>query len=234
MMLVRQLALLLLPGVAAVQAQVVVDRMVAVVNKRVIMESKLDQEVRLARLLAGKPPAGAKLDPAEAALTLEQLIDRALLEQQILRDDMETPSPEELARRVNEIRARTPGLETEEGWKARLAADDLTPQDVEQRISAEYSVLHYIDVRFRGLVRVDKAAIAAFYQEKFLPELRRRGAPEPPLAEVADKIEKILVEQRVDEMLNDWLKTLRSQAQIENVLAAPAASDHGPDHGVNR
>jgi len=226
MMVIRQLAGLML-GIAAIQSQVVVDRIVAVVNKRVIMESKLDEEVRLGRLLQGKPPAGAKLDPAEASFTLEQLIDRALLEQQILRDDMETPSPEEIARRVNEIRARTPGLETGEGWKARLAADDLTQQDVERRIISEYSVLHYIDVRFRNLVRVDRATIAAYYQEKFLPELRRQGVPEPPLAEVSDKIERVLVEQRVDQMLNDWLKTLRAQARIENFLVAPAAPSVG-------
>jgi peptidyl-prolyl cis-trans isomerase SurA len=226
MMMLRQLAFLVL-WIAALHAQVVVDRMAAVVNKRVIMESKLDQEVRLGRLFEGKPLAGAKLDPAEMSQTLEQLIDRELLEQQILRDDMETPSPQELARRVSEVRARTSGLESEEGWKARLAADDLTEQDVEQRIVAEYSVLHYVDVRFRNLVRVDKAAIATYYQEKFLPQLRSRGAPEPPLEEVSDKIEKILVEQRVDEMLNDWLKTLRAQAQIENFLVPPAVPGPG-------
>ena len=43
---------LLLAGV--VQAQVV-DRMVAVVNKRVILESELDQATRVEFLLQGKP-----------------------------------------------------------------------------------------------------------------------------------------------------------------------------------
>jgi hypothetical protein len=227
MMMLPQFASLLL-GIAAIQSQgVVVDRIVAVVNKRVIMESKLDQEVRLGRLLQGKPSAGDKLDPAEVSSTLDQLIDRELLEQQILRGDMETPSPDEVARRVDEIRGRTPGLETDAGWKARLAADDLTEQDVKRRIISEFSVLHYVDVRFRDLVRVDKAAIAAFYQEQFLPELRRRGVAEPPLAAVSDKIERILVEQRVDAMLNEWLETLRTQAQIENFLAPPNAPGSG-------
>ncbi|HMF90667.1 MAG TPA: SurA N-terminal domain-containing protein [Candidatus Angelobacter sp.] len=229
MMVLRQLAFLLLPGVATGQAQVVVDRMVAVVNKRVIMESQLDQEVRLGRLLEGKPPAGDKLDFAEKSQALEQLIDRELLEQQIPPSDMETPSPEELARRLKEIRAREPGLETEAGWKARLAADDLTLQDVERRVISEFSVLYFIDMRFRGLVRVDKAAIAAYYQDKFLPQLRNRGAPEPALAAVSDQIEKILVEQRVDEMLNDWIKALRAQAQIDNMLIPP----NRPGPGAN-
>jgi hypothetical protein len=219
MTLFPQLALLSLLGLASGEAQVVVvDRMVAVVNKRVIMESKLDQEVRLERLFEGKPPAGPQIETPEKSSALEQLIDRELLEQQTPRDNIDAPSPEEVARRVSEIRARNPGLKTDEDWKARLAADDLTEQDVERRIISEFGVLRYVDERFRSLVRVDRADIAAYYQEKLLPELRRRGAPEPSLAEVSDKIENILVEQRVDQMLNEWLEILRGQAQIENFL----------------
>jgi len=222
MTLFLQLALLLPLGIAAGQTQVVVvDRMVAVVNKRVIMESKLDQEVRLERLFEGKPPAGPQLETPAKVSALDQLIDRELLEQQIPRDDLEAPSPQEVGQRVNEIRARNPGLKTDEDWKSRLAADDLTEQDVERRITSEFSVLRYVDERFRSLVRVDKAEIATYYQEKLLPELRRRGAPEPSLAEVSDKIENILVEQRVDQMLNEWLEILRGQAQIENFLVPP-------------
>jgi hypothetical protein len=228
---VRQLGLLLLLGITSAGAQVVVvDRMVAVVNKRVIMESKLDQEVRLERLFEGKPPAGPQLETQEKSSALEQLIDRELLEQQIPRDDIQTPSSAEVAQRVKEIRARTPGLKTEEDWKARLAADDLTEQDVDQRIVSEFGALHYIDERFRNLVRVDKAEIAAYYHEKLLPELRRRGAPEPSPSEVSDKIERILVEQRVDKMLNEWLEILRGQAQIENMLIPPG----GPAPGAKQ
>ena len=48
------LLLLLLPVLAPAQ---VVDRMVAVVNKHVILESELDQAARVEFLLEGKPPA---------------------------------------------------------------------------------------------------------------------------------------------------------------------------------
>ncbi len=227
MILVRQFALLLLVVAAAGQAQVVVDRMAAVVNKQVIMESELDQEMRLEALLEGQPPAGARLGTPEALHVLDQMVDRALLEQTIRQSDVPSPSPDEVAQRLKDIRARIPGADTESGWKARLAADDLTQRDVENHVMAEFRVLHYIDLRFRGLVRVDKTEIAAYYQEKFLPQLRRQGAPEPPLADVSDKIEKVLVEQRLDEMLNEWLQTLRLQAHIEKMLAAPSVPPRG-------
>jgi hypothetical protein len=91
-------------------------------------------------------------------------------------------------------------------------------------LSSQFRILRFIDLRFRALVRVDKEAIATYYQDRFLPEVRKRNASEPKLAEVSDKIEQILAEQRIDELLNNWLKTLRGQAHIERMLPAAATS----------
>ena len=92
-------------------------------------------------------------------------------------------------------------------------------------MTSEARILRFIDLRFRGLVRVEKDAIAAYYRDKFLPEVRRRGAVEPSLAEVSDKIEQILAERLVDDLLSSWLKTLRAQAHIERMLpASPPAT----------
>src|SRR5205807_6762377 len=68
----------------------VVDRMVAVVNKQVILQSQLEQAAHVEFLLQGKPLE--KLTAAEAQAILEQLIDRALLEQQIVGNGMLDPS----------------------------------------------------------------------------------------------------------------------------------------------
>jgi hypothetical protein len=215
---------LLLAGLG--QAQVV-DRMVAVVNKRVILESELDQATRVEFLLQAK--SIQSLVPANRAAVLERLIDRSLLDQQILNASMLDPAPEELAARIKEIRAGIPGAAANERWNTILAGYGLTAQDVEEQLTSEFRILRFIDLRFRGLVRVDKDAIAAYYQERFLPEVRRRNATEPKLAEVSNKIEQILAEQRIDELLNDWLKTLRAQAHIEKMLpAVPADAGTAP------
>jgi peptidyl-prolyl cis-trans isomerase SurA len=208
--------LLLLAGFAPAQ---VVDRMVAVVNGRVILESELDQAARVEFLLQGKPIAS--LSQADRAAALERLIERSLLDQQIVNRAMLDPTPQELAARVTEVRAGIPAAATDDQWKAVLASYGLTQQDLEEQLTDQVRILRFIDLRFRGLVRVDKDAIDTYYQEKFLPEVRKRNAPEPSLAEVSGKIEQILVEQRIDEMLNSWLKTLRSQAHIEKMIAAP-------------
>ena len=215
---------LLLAGFA--QAQVV-DRMVAVVNKRVILESELDQTARVEFLLQGKPMNA--LTQADRSAVLERLIDRALLDQQIVNPAMLDPTPEELAEKIKELRSGMPGAEADERWKIVLAGYGLTQQDVEEQLTSQYRILRFIDLRFRGLVRVEKDAIAAYYQDRFLPEVRKRNVAEPKLSEVSGKIEQILAEQRIDDLLSNWLKTLRAQAHIERMLASAPLSNAGAE-----
>jgi peptidyl-prolyl cis-trans isomerase SurA len=205
------------------QAQVV-DRMVAVVNKRVILDSELDQAARVEFLLQGKPIE--RMTAADRVAILEHLIDRALLDQQIVNGSMLDPAPEELAAKIREVRASMPGAASDERWNVILTAYGLTQRDVEEQLTSQSRILRFIDLRFRGLVRVDKEAIAAYYQGHFLPEIRKRNVPEPKLSEVSDKIEQILVEQRIGELLNRWLETLRAQAHIERMLPAATGTSN--------
>jgi peptidyl-prolyl cis-trans isomerase SurA len=214
---------LLLAGIA--QAQVV-DRMVAVVNRHVILESELDQATRVEFLLQAKPIE--RVTSVDRMAALERLIDRSLLDQQIVNPAMLDPAPEELKAKIEEMRQGIPGASTNESWKNILTGYGLTQQDVEEQLTSQFRILRFIDLRFRGLVRIDKKAIAAYYQDRFLPEVRKRNASEPQLSEVSDKIEQILAEQRIDELLNNWLKTLRAQAHIERMLPATAANAGTP------
>lgn len=198
----------------------VVDRMVAVVNKRVLLESELDQAVRVESLLQGKP-LGA-LTAKDKSAVLDQLIDRTLLEQQIVRPEMLAPSPDELAAQVKELRAQLPGATTDEEWSRLLKSYGLSQEDVEDHLSSQTRVLRFVDLRFRGLVRIDKDAIQNYYDQKLVPELRKHGAQPPAVTEVSAKIENILQEQGISDMLNRWLETLRSQAHIEKMQPALA------------
>jgi hypothetical protein len=205
----------------------VVDRMVAVVNKHVILESELDQAARVEFLLQGKPVNDGKLTQKDTLAVLDRLIDQALLDQQIINQAVLDPTPEELAAQIKEIRKQVPGAATDEGWKSVLTTYGLTEQDIGDQLTSQSRILRFVDLRFRGLVRVEKDAIATYYQDKLLPELHKRGAAEPKLADVSDRIENVLVEQRIDELLANWLQTLRSQAHIEKMLAQPAGANAG-------
>ncbi len=203
------LLLALLPCAAEV-----VDRIVAVVNKQVILQSELEQTLHVEFLLQGKPLN--KVTGPEQQTVLEQLIDRDLLEQQSMHPELLNPTAEELAAHMREVRAQL-GATDNERWQALLASYGVTEQDVEEQVSSQLRILKFVDRRFRALAQIDRTAINAYYQEKLLPQLRKQNAPLPPLNEVAPKIEKILAEQRIDELLSSWLQTLRSQSHIQKM-----------------
>ena len=210
---------------AICQAQVV-DRMVAVINKRVLLQSELDQAVRVESLLQGKPLSA--ITAKDKSAILDQLIDRSLLEQQIVHGEMLAPSADELTAQLKEIRSQLPGAENDNGWSALLNTYGLSQEDVEDHLSSQSRVLRFVDLRFRGMVRVDKEAIQGYYDQKLVPELRRQGAQVPAVNDVSAQIEKVLQEQGISDMLTRWLETLRSQAHIEKMRPALAAGGTTP------
>ena len=200
--------------------------MVAVVNRHVILESELDQATRVEFLMQTKPID--RLTYADRTAVLERLIDRSLLDQQIVNPTMLDPTTEELKAKVEEVRQGIPGGSANESWKTFLPATVWSSRMWKSSWHHSFGYLGLLTYGFAGLVRVDKEAIAAYYQERFLPEVRKRNASEPKLAEVSDKIEQILAEQRIDELLSNWLKTLRAQAHIERMLPATATNAGTP------
>jgi len=222
----RPLALLLL-ALAFARAQDVVDRMAAVVNKHVILESELDQEARVELLLQGQPLTSEPQSTKSRLAVLDHLIDQALLDQQIVHPEMLSPSDEELAAQLKQVRDQIPAAATDDGWSKLLAAYGLSRQDVEQHLISEFRILRLIDLRFRGLVHIDKSAVAGYYQDQFVPEMQRKGLVSPPLAAVSDRIEKVLVEQSMSAMLDEWLQTLRAQAHIEKMISPGASLANG-------
>jgi peptidyl-prolyl cis-trans isomerase SurA len=208
-----QFALVLMAAVMC-RAEII-DRMVAVVNRQVILQSEVEQAARLEFFLDGKRLDQLTAKDLEDAR--ERLIDQALLQQQIVSTAQLDPTPEELAARLHEVRAQIDGGASDVKWQAMLAAYGVTEHDVEQQITSQIRVLRFVDLRFRGLVRVDKTAIATYYQDVLVPQLQKQGAAVPPVDKVSDKITQILVEQRIDGLLNAWLQTLRSQTHIEKM-----------------
>jgi hypothetical protein len=207
-------------AVAAVP-QDVVDRIVAVVNKQVILESQLEDAARTEFLLQGK--SLDLLTVQEMDAVLDRMIDQALLQQQIVDGSVIEPTAVEISTQIQAFRAHIPGALADGEWQALLDAYGLTQHDVETHVVSQLRVLKFVDLRFRALARVDRAAISEYYQQKLVPQLQQQGAPVPPLDQGSAKIQQVLTEQNINESLNSWLQALRLQAHIEKMTAAPSA-----------
>ncbi|HUB52738.1 MAG TPA: hypothetical protein VL986_11340 [Terracidiphilus sp.] len=202
---------------AALSAPVVLDRVVAVVNQRVILASDLDDEVRLSVL----DPGSAGLSPLTRRKALEQLISRSLIEQQIRQEDEQSvePTQVEIDARLAELRKELPicvhqQCATDASWQQMLAAHNLTPQRVVAYLRYRLEILRFIEQRFRSGIRISPEQVADYYNKTLLPQYRA-GDTVPTLQQVAPRIEEILLEQQVNVLFDNWLTNLRQQGDVE-------------------
>ncbi|MGB8259236.1 MAG: peptidylprolyl isomerase [Terracidiphilus sp.] len=209
------------------------DRVVAVVNNQAILWSDVDLELRLAVL----DPAQTGLGVLTPRRALEQLIERALIQQQIRSQEAQAdePAQAELDQRLSELRRELPACvhancATPEGWRAFLAAHGLTPERVERRLRDRSQILRFIEQRFRQGIQIAPQEIETFYLRTLLPQYAP-GETIPPLAEVSQRIEEVLLEREVNVLFDDWLNNLRKQGDVEILdpdLEGPAAPPPSP------
>jgi hypothetical protein len=214
---------------------IVLDRVVAVVNSQAILASDVDEEIRLTVLDPGRGGL-AVLTPK---LALEQLISRALIQQQIRQEDAQAAEPpqDEVDARLAEIRKEVPACirfdcASEKGWQAFLAAHELTQERVETYLRYRLQILRFIEQRFRQGIRIAPEEIQTYYHQTLVPQYAP-GEAIPTLDKVSPRIEEILLERQVNVLFDDWLNSLRKQGDIEvlDPVFAAAVTQSGTEKG---
>ncbi len=196
----------------------VVDRIVATVNGHVILQSEWDEELSYEAVLSGRRPRDFTDDERKAAL--DRLIDQELLAEQMATSSFVRASEQEAEAKIAEARNqnRTTGADT--AWTATLAEFRLTEKDLVEHVRRQLDVMRLVDARLRPAVQVDAESVEAYYRDKFVPQLQA-GSANVPLDDVSDKIRDLLTEQKVNELLVSWLRTLRSEGAVKvNELAS--------------
>jgi hypothetical protein len=73
-----------------------------------------------------------------------------------------------------------------------------------------------IDRRLRPEARPEPSDVETYYQKTFVPAyLKENPGPAPALAEVQDRIREILTQQKINSLLDAWLKDLKASHQVE-------------------
>lgn len=193
-----------------------IDRIVATVGKRAVLQSELDQAVRYELFTAGRQID--TLTIADVKASLARIVDQQLLRADMGPTEAFAPAEEDLAKGVAEVRTQTVGAGSDQAWRDALRTYGLTEAIVRDRVRSQLETLRIVNSRLRPGVRVDQTEVETAYRQEFLPKLRQAGAKEPPLAEVSQRIRQILVERHMGENLDKWLEALRSQADIHIVV----------------
>ena len=98
--------------------------------------------------------------------------------------------------------------------EAVMKAHGFTEEMLTARWRTRMEVLRFIEDRFRMGIRIPPAEIKNYYEKTLLPQYEKQHATPPKLEAISDRIQEILLQQQVSNLLGDWLKSLRAQGSV--------------------
>jgi hypothetical protein len=140
------------------------------------------------------------------------------------------PSEEKLQQDIARLRAQVPNGNDDAAWGKLLASYGLNEPTLKQHLSDEVQVMNFIEVRLRPNVHVNEDEIESYYKNQLVPDLEHNGGKVLALDAVKGRIQELLTEQRIDELLDAWLHNLRQQAEIHSSVAIPGVN--APEEGT--
>lgn len=193
---------------------VTLDRVVAIINSDLILQSDVDAE---RRFQAFQPLSSTK--PATEDELITRLIDRALIRQQMAMQP-QPPIPEaDVDAELMSLRKTIPKCaayhcDTDAGWQKFVSDQGFTLEELRLHWKMRMEVLRFLEERFRMGIQISKQEIDDYYKNTLIPAYQKQNAAVPPENTIEDKIEQILLQQQVNKLLDDWLTTLRAQGSV--------------------
>jgi peptidyl-prolyl cis-trans isomerase SurA len=196
---------------------VVLDRVVAVVNGDMILESDVDEERRFEEIQPFRV-----LSQFTRQSAIERLIDRALILQQAELEPEDKVTDKELDDQLLALRkdiaaCKQYQCESDAGWQKYLETHGFTVAEFTDRWRQRMQLLKFIEVRFRNGITIKEDEIKDYYEKTMLPEYAKRNVTPPKLETISKRIEEVLLQQQVGALLEEWLKSLRAQGSVRMV-----------------
>jgi peptidyl-prolyl cis-trans isomerase SurA len=207
------------------------DSVVAIVNGDLILESDLDGEQRMMAFQPFRDQTAATRDQL-----IDRLIDRDLTLQQMQLQPGKPIGDAEVDAELALLRKGIPACaayrcETDAGWERFVADQGFTLPELRDRWRQRMEVLRFIEQRFRMGIRISQQEIDNYYKTTLAPAYQKQSAAPPAEASVSDRIQEILLQQQVNDLLDDWLKTLRAQGSVR-MLGAQGGAAQGAGPGT--
>jgi hypothetical protein len=206
---------LVAPGNGA-ERGILIDSVVAVVNGDVILESDVDEERRFEEI----QPYRGSVSEFSRDRAVQRLIDRTLiLQQAALEPEDAAVTTQALDTQLQTLRKDIPECkqyhcETDAGWADFLKAKGFTVKEFQDRWQKRMELLRLIEVRFRNGIRISDEEIKNYYDNTMLPEYAKQKVTPPKLETISPRIEEVLLQQQVGNLLRDWLRSLRAQGNV--------------------
>lgn len=182
-----------------------VDRIVAVVNDQVITLT----DIRIIKAVALYEEEMEEDKEEMAYSLLDKLIDQKLVTQL---------SGEDIDIEQKEVEASLKALDVklgEERVREILSGFGLRRSDLAEYIREKILYKRLLSLKFGKSVVVRLDEIENYYRETYIPAQRKKGLGPQPMIELLREIESRIIERKIQEKIEDWLKNLRTQAEIQ-------------------
>jgi hypothetical protein len=187
------------------------DRVVVAVNGKPLLESDWQGEVQYELFMSGRAPSAPTTQDRQSAL--DRIIDQELLRQQARTADFKPASADQIDAQIALLKKQSEQEHPQEPWNERLRDYGLSENEVREHVQMELNQLRVVDARLRPSIQIDASEIEAYYRTKVAGQTG--GAP-LPYAEAVPKIHEILVQEKMNQLLDSWLESLRAQARIQH------------------
>ncbi len=197
-----------------------VERVTAIVNNKIITLSALNAAIEIKKLTPtpllpplqrgekeGYPPL-PRGDTDENSIrkeTLWELIDRSLLINEAERFGMANVSDTEITEALTEVKKEFP---SEVEFTKALERWGMDIEEFKSQLREQITSVRFVNQRIRFFVRVSEEDIKKFYNDN-LSRLNNKT-----IDEVRGEIEAILTERETAKKLEEYIKKLRSKAEI--------------------
>lgn len=182
-----------------------VDRIVAIVDREVVLLSEAELARAIARVRTG--------EEARLAEVVDRLIEARLIEREVERFTSDPIPSVVLDEAVEDVRSR---FGSEEDFQEQLHQAGLTPVELRSELARQITIARYLERRFRALSFVSEEEVETYYRDE-LPD-RLGGADAPPIAEVAPLIRQLLEEREFNRRVEEWLDGLLSRSKIKRYV----------------
>lgn len=187
----------------------ILDRIAVTVDDIVITERDITNHLRIAAFLNQEPVA---LDAEARRDAAQRLVELTLVLREMEISRYPVPTLEDAEPLVNEIRGER--LESDGALENSLSGYGLDVEDLREGLRLRLTIVRFVDFRFRPGITVTDDEVQRYYEERLLPESRRLGEAVGALEEVRDTIEEVLVGERVNQELDEWLQNALKSARV--------------------
>lgn len=196
---------------AALCAAEVIDRIAVTVGKHVITESELLREIRLTALLNGEQP---DFGPDARRKTAERQVERALIRTEMEMSRYPMPHATEAEPMLKEVKQQR--FRSEAEYRKALEKYGVAEAELRQHLLHQLATLRFIELRFRPGIQVLESEMRDYYEKRLLPEWDNKNRKKPPaFDEARAEIEELMIAERVDRLVDQWLKQARARTRIE-------------------